>query len=231
MNQTLIYKASKIQHSYGPQNAAALRGIDLEIYAGEFSLIIGPSGSGKSTLLNILGLIEPLQSGQLEFQGRHLGSLKEADKNKIRRYELGFIFQNFHLFDVLSAAENVAFFISRQGISGKEQKSRVQAALEAVDLWQLRHQRPQEMSGGQRQRVAIARALAKEPSVIIADEPTANLDQSTSRTILTLLKRLCADGRTLVMASHDPLAQSFATRILPICDGQIDPLGGPKHAH
>jgi putative ABC transport system ATP-binding protein len=227
-----LYSCRQISHSYqqGQQSFPALHGIDLEIQPGEFCLIMGPSGSGKSTLLNLLGLIEPLQKGQILFQGQDLKNFDEAKKNHLRRFQLGFIFQSFHLFDVLTAAENVEFFLTRQGIPAAERKVRVQRALEAVELWNFRDKRPQELSGGQRQRVAIARALAKQPAVIIADEPTASLDQNTSRSILQLLKSLCKEGRTIIISSHDPLSREFASRVLNLKDGQLQ-AGGKVDAH
>ncbi|WP_141735261.1 ABC transporter ATP-binding protein [Oligoflexus tunisiensis] len=229
---TSLFSCQQISHSYrqGQQLFPALHDVNLEITAGEFCLIMGPSGSGKSTLLNLLGLIEPLQTGKIFFQGQELQAIDEGKKNQLRRFQLGFIFQSFHLFDVLSAAENVEFFLTRQGVPSAERKQRVQESLEAVDLWDHRTKRPQELSGGQRQRVAIARALAKQPAVILADEPTASLDQDTARSILLLLKNLCAQGRTIIISSHDPLARDYASRVLYLKDGRLQ-AGGQADAH
>jgi putative ABC transport system ATP-binding protein len=229
---TSLYSCQQISHSYrqGQQLFPALHDVNLEITSGEFCLIMGPSGSGKSTLLNLLGLIEPLQSGTIFFQGQELQSMNEGMKNQLRRFQLGFIFQSFHLFDVLSAAENVEFFLTRQGLPAAERKKRVQECLEAVDLWDHRNKRPQELSGGQRQRVAIARALAKQPAVILADEPTASLDQDTARSILLLLKNLCAQGRTIIISSHDPVSRDYASRVLHLQDGRLQ-AGGQADAH
>ncbi|MDQ3230300.1 MAG: ABC transporter ATP-binding protein [Pseudobdellovibrionaceae bacterium] len=229
---TSLYSCQHISHSYqqGQQTFPALHDVNLEIKAGEFCLIMGPSGSGKSTLLNLLGLIEPLQKGRIFFHGQDLQAIDEARKNQLRRFQLGFIFQSFHLFDVLTAAENVEFFLTRQGVPTAERRTRVQQALEAVDLWQHREKRPQDMSGGQRQRVAIARALAKQPAVILADEPTASLDQDTARSILVLLKNLCDQGRTIIVSSHDPLARTYASRVLNLKDGHLQ-AGGQADAH
>ncbi len=204
-----LYSCQNISHSYqqGQQTFPALHDLSIDIKAGEFCLIMGPSGSGKSTLLNLLGLIEPLQNGRILFQGQDIQAVNEDKKNELRRFQLGFIFQSFHLFDVLTAAENVEFFLTRQGVPAAERKERVRKALEAVDLGMHKDKRPQDMSGGQRQRVAIARALAKDPAVILADEPTASLDQDTARSILVLLKNLSSQGRTIVVSSHDPLAR------------------------
>jgi putative ABC transport system ATP-binding protein len=227
-----LYSCQNISHNYrqGQQVFPALHDVNLDIKAGEFCLIMGPSGSGKSTLLNLLGLIEPLQTGRIFFQGQELQTIDEARKNELRRFQLGFIFQSFHLFDVLTAAENVEFFLTRQGVPTAERKERVRKALEAVDLWTHKDKRPQDMSGGQRQRVAIARALAKNPAVILADEPTASLDQETARSILLLLKNLAAEGRTIIISSHDPLSREYANRVLYLKDGRLQ-TGGSADAH
>lgn len=227
-----LYSCENISHSYqqGQQTFPALHDVNLDIQAGEFCLIMGPSGSGKSTLLNLLGLIEPLQKGRIFFQGQEIQAIDEAKKNELRRFQLGFIFQSFHLFDVLTAAENVEFFLTRQRVPAAERKERVRKALEAVDLWMHKDKRPQDMSGGQRQRVAIARALAKDPAVILADEPTASLDQDTARSILVLLKNLSSQGRTIIVSSHDPLAREYASRVLYLKDGRLQ-AGGAAHAH
>jgi putative ABC transport system ATP-binding protein len=227
-----LYSCQNISHSYrqGQQVFPALHDVNLDIKAGEFCLIMGPSGSGKSTLLNLLGLIEPLQTGRIFFQGQELQTIDEVRKNELRRFQLGFIFQSFHLFDVLTAAENVEFFLTRQGVPTAERKERVRKALEAVDLGSHKDKRPQDMSGGQRQRVAIARALAKNPAVILADEPTASLDQETARSILVLLKNLAAEGRTIIISSHDPLAREYANRVLYLKDGRLQ-TGGSTDAH
>ncbi len=232
MNPSYLYSCRQLSHCYqqGPQQFPALHEVNLDISAGEFCLIMGPSGSGKSTLLNLLGLVEPVQKGNLSFQNEDLGVITEKKKNYLRRHQLGYIFQSFHLFDVLTAAENVEFFLNRQGFSAAERKKKVQESLEAVDLWLHRGKRPQDMSGGQRQRVAIARALAKQPAVIIADEPTASLDQDSSRTILQLLKNLCQGGTTIILSAHDPLARDYASRVLLLKDGRLDARGDKVHA-
>ncbi len=227
-----LYSCQNISHSYqqGQQTFPALHDVSIDIKAGEFCLIMGPSGSGKSTLLNLLGLIEPLQNGRIFFQGQDIQAVNEDKKNKLRRFQLGFIFQSFHLFDVLTAAENVEFFLTRQGVPAAERKERVRKALEAVDLGMHKDKRPQDMSGGQRQRVAIARALAKDPAVILADEPTASLDQDTARSILVLLQNLSSQGRTIIVSSHDPLAREYASRVLYLKDGRLQ-AGGSRDAH
>lgn len=227
---SILYQAKALSFDYrlDQQTVHALDQVDLEIKRGELLLIMGPSGSGKSTLLNLLGLIEPLQAGSLLFNGLDLRQQNEKKLNELRRFKIGFVFQSFLLFDVLTAAENVEYFLVRQGIERKERQKRVQEALRMVELEAQASQRPQQMSGGQRQRVAIARALAKRPEVIIADEPTASLDQKTSRDILQILRTLANDGVTVIMASHDSLVRDYATRQLHIADGKI--IEGGSHA-
>jgi len=226
-----LYECSALNFSYRleKQMVEALKGVDLSVEAGEQLLIMGPSGSGKSTLLNLLGLIEPLQNGEITFEGQQFSKLSEKQRNHIRRYKIGFIFQSFLLFEVLTAAENVEYFLTRQGLSKSERKKRVGAALEAVGIANQSHKRPPEMSGGQRQRVAIARALAKHPAVIIADEPTASLDQKTSHDILQVLQSLRSQGVSVIMSSHDPIAQSYASRIVHIMDGTMQKAKGSDH--
>lgn len=223
-NFSHIYQFSNVSFSYslGEKEVQALKNLDLEVLGEEFLCLTGPSGSGKSTLLNLLGLIEAPQKGSLLYRGIDLGALKEKQCNQIRRFEIGFIFQHFHLFPVLSAWENVLFFLQRQGLSLQEREERAKRALRDVGLWEHRHKRPFHMSGGQRQRVAIARALAKNPSVLIADEPTASLDQATGGEIMDLLNELRQkQGVTLIVASHDPMVHSRACRLLHLRDGSL----------
>ncbi|MEO5666840.1 MAG: ABC transporter ATP-binding protein, partial [Bdellovibrionota bacterium] len=180
-------------------------------------------GSGKSTLLNLLGLIESPQEGRLRLFGQDVALLSERDKNAIRRHKIGFIFQSFHLFNVLSAEENVEYFLHRQGVETSERKSRVEEALRAVGLWDHRKKRPLQMSGGQRQRVAIARAIAKRSEILIADEPTASLDQNTGREIMDLLAHLNKErGTTVVVSSHDPMVLSYIPKVIRLVDGRLE---------
>jgi len=183
--------------------------------------LAGPSGSGKSTLLHLLGLIEPVQSGSLLYGGQDFSALSEAEKNQFRRFDLGFIFQQFFLFDTLTALENVEYFLKNQNLTAAERLKRSEAALTQVGLASHLRKKPNEMSGGQRQRVAIARALVKNPKVILADEPTASLDQKTGREVMELLKAAAANGTTVIVASHDPMALSYADRIIHIQDGLL----------
>jgi putative ABC transport system ATP-binding protein len=217
-----LYAVRDVRFSYqlGALRVPALNGVVLDIDRGDFVCLSGPSGSGKTTLLNLLGLIEPVQEGSIAFAGRSLQSLSERERNRIRRYRIGFVFQTFQLFPVLRADENVEYFLTRQRLPRATRRERVRSALEVVGLWEHRHKRPSEMSGGQRQRVAVARA--KQPDVIIADEPTAHLDQTTGRGVMDVLSRLNLERAvTLIMASHDPMAQSFARRQIRLVDGRI----------
>ena len=219
-----LYRVRDTHFSYkmGALRVPALNGIVLDIERGDFVCFSGPSGSGKSTLLNLLGLIEPVQEGSVDFASVSVQSLSERERNHIRRYCIGFVFQTFELFPVLSADDNVEYFLTRQSLPPAARRERVRAALDMVGLWAHRHKRPSEMSGGQRQRVAVARALAKHPEVIIADEPTANLDQDTGRGIMKVLSRLNLEhGVTLIIASHDPMVQGFARRRIRLVDGRI----------
>jgi len=220
---TPLYQCKNLNHNYslGNRTVQALNNVSLSIHPGDFTCLVGPSGSGKSTLLNLLGLIEPLQEGSIGFDGVNFTELTELEKNKIRRFDLGFIFQSFNLLEVLGADENVEYFLTRQGIAPQERSERTEAALKSVNLWKHRRQKPTEMSGGQRQRVAIARALAKNPKVILADEPTASLDQKTGREIMEILKRLNEEqGVTIIMATHDPMAISYAKKVIRLVDGK-----------
>jgi putative ABC transport system ATP-binding protein len=221
---TALYRIRELSFSYsmGAQRVPALRALSCDIDRGTFTALAGPSGSGKSTLLHLMGLIEAAPVGQLWLDGEDLGGLTEARKNHLRRFRLGFVFQAFHLFPNLSAQENVAFFVARQSVPRRTRAVRVEAALRAVGLWELRHHTPLRLSGGQRQRVAIARALAKAPAVLIADEPTASLDQQTGRDVMEILHRLNREhGVTVVVASHDPMVLAGAPRCLHLTDGAI----------
>jgi len=223
-NKKTLYQIKNLSFSYqlGSERSQILYGLDLTIASGSIVCLSGPSGSGKTTLLNILGLIEEVQEGSVSFLGEEVSRLSEKRKNALRRYHIGFIFQQFHLLPILTAEENVAYFLSRQGIDKSERADRVHRSLELVGLWEHRNKRPSEMSGGQRQRVAIARALAKHPDVIIADEPTASLDQKTGRGILNLLSDLNKErGLSVVVASHDPMVHEFAKEHYHLRDGIV----------
>lgn len=220
-----MFRCVAVDHRYqlGSTHFSALTRMDLNIKSGRISCLTGPSGSGKSTLLKILGLIEPLQKGEVFLNGSPISRLSEREKNHLRRLKLGFVFQNFILFEALTAVENVEYFLKNRELNRVERRERAMDALQAVGLESYAHHLPLRMSGGQRQRVAIARALAKEPEVMIADEPTASLDQSTGREIMAIFAKLVDEkSLTIVMASHDSMAVSFAQDVISLRDGQLD---------
>ena len=219
-----LYEIIDLSFSYllGKQSVEAIRSLTLKIPKGSLITISGPSGSGKSTLLNILGLIEPVQAGKVLFLGEEISQMSEAEKNQIRKFKIGFIFQQFHLIPVLTAEENVRYFLSRQGLSKEEIEKRVEESLKAVGLWEYRKQKPSQLSGGQKQRVAIARAIAKKPDVIIGDEPTASLDRKTGQEIMTLLQQLVKEqGCSILLTTHDPMVQTFADQNIHLQDGAL----------
>jgi ABC-type lipoprotein export system ATPase subunit len=214
-----LYSIKDLSFNYplGTVSVPAIRSLNLEMPAGKLIAISGPSGSGKSTLLNILGLIEPIQEGTVLFQSEDLADMSEKRKNEIRKSQIGFIFQQFHLIPVLTAEENVRYFLDQLGLSSAEIRERVGESLEQVGLYEHRKKKPSEMSGGQKQRVAIARAVAKRPRVIIADEPTASLDQKTGHEIMEIL----AESGSVVLTSHDPMVLSFAKHKYHLVDGRL----------
>ncbi len=223
---SVLYAGNGITFNYqlGTQTVPALNGVEVSLERGGFYCLAGPSGSGKTTLLNLLGLIENLQTGKLLFDGTDLSEISETEKNQIRRFRIGYVFQSFNLFPVLRAEENIEYFLHRQGVAAAERKQRVADALNATGLWEHRHKRPAEMSGGQRQRVAIARALAKKPALIIGDEPTASLDQETGKGIIdTLVALNRSSGVTVILSSHDPMVQARSQHVINLRDGRIIP--------
>jgi len=214
-----LYQIKDLEFSYflGKEKIEAIRKLTLDIPGGSLIAITGPSGSGKSTLLNLLGLIEPPQEGSLRFLGEEIREMGEKRKNEIRKSEIGFIFQQFHLMPILSAEENVRYFLTKLGLDGKSIGDRVEEALEQVGLWEHRKKKPSELSGGQKQRVAIARAIAKKPKVLIADEPTASLDQKTGREIMDILTGM----GSVLLTTHDPMVQAYAKIQYHLVDGQL----------
>jgi putative ABC transport system ATP-binding protein len=219
-----LYSARGLSYRYalGQQTVSAVRDVSLEIATGELVALAGPSGSGKTTLLNLLGLLDTPRGGELLFEGRAVGDLREGERVRIRRDRVGFISQAFNLIPVLTAYENVEYFLLKRGGTRAAIRQRVTEVLGSVGLAREARQRPGQMSGGQRQRVAIARALARETHVILADEPTASLDQETGRTILELMRRLNRErGVTFVLTSHDPQALAAADRVIKLADGRI----------
>ncbi|MDR2625451.1 MAG: ABC transporter ATP-binding protein [Zoogloeaceae bacterium] len=206
----------------GQTRIHALRGIDLEIMPGEFLAVWGPSGSGKSTLMNMLGLIDAPDAGRIVFDGEEVAALSDDAKSDRRSRKIGFVFQNFNLVPVLSALENVMLPLQLQGKAKDEAAARALEWLDKVGIAALRAFRPDHLSGGQRQRVAIARALAAHPRLIIADEPTANLDSQTGHEVIDLMEKLNEEtGVTCVFTTHDPRLLDRVPRQLRLIDGQI----------
>lgn len=200
----------------------ALRGIDVKIHDGEFAAIAGPSGSGKTTLLNIIGCLDMPTRGHVIIDDINVTELTSKAKAELRKKEIGFVFQTFNLIPVLTAFENVELPLVLLDISAEEKKEKVITILEEVGLEEFINRRPNEMSGGQQQRVAIARALVKNPSMVLADEPTANLDSTTATEILALMKKLNDKLKTtFIFSTHDFLVMDFASRLIKLRDGKI----------
>jgi putative ABC transport system ATP-binding protein len=200
----------------------ALRGVDFTVDKGDFVSLAGPSGSGKSTLLNVIGGLDRPDSGEVEVDGVQLNDLSESELSDLRLSKMGFVFQAYNLIPVLSALENVEFIMQLQGVEAVERTERARAALSALGIGELEHRRPGELSGGQQQRVAVARAIVTEPVLLLADEPSANLDSTTTTELLKLLRTLNETrGVTIVAATHDPLVMGFAKRQVNLHDGMI----------
>ena len=206
----------------GALDVPALRGISLEIPSHRFSVVIGASGSGKTTLLNLIGCIDSPSSGTIEVCGENIAALSDDAVSDFRARNIGFIFQTFSLVPVLTAYENIEYPLLLVGVPPAERRRRTLAMLQAVGLAAQARQRPNELSGGQRQRVAIARALVKEPQVVLADEPTANLDSTTGASIIELMRRVQVESRTtFIFATHDPQLMSHADETFVIRDGEL----------
>ena len=199
----------------------ALNGVSLSVEDGEFVAIMGPSGCGKSTLLNILGLLHNPTSGTYLLNGKDVGSLKESQRTDVRKGEIGFVFQSFNLIDELTVEENVELPLIYLDVPSKERKERVAEILRRVDMSHRAKHFPQQLSGGQQQRCAIARAVISHPSMILADEPTGNLDSKNGEEVMKLLQELNAEGTTIIMVTHSKHDAAYATRIINLFDGQI----------
>jgi putative ABC transport system ATP-binding protein len=200
----------------------ALSGVQLEIGRGEYVAMSGPSGCGKSTLLSIVGLLDTASAGSYMLNGREVAGLDFAERSRIRNQEIGFIFQSFNLIGDLTVAENVELPLTyRAGMSSTERKRRAQEALERVNMAHRMRHYPAQLSGGQQQRVAVARALAGSPSILLADEPTGNLDSKNGEAVMTLLKELHSDGATICMVTHDPRFAAHAERQIHLFDGRV----------
>ena len=199
----------------------ALREVSLEVKEGEFVAIMGPSGCGKSTLLNIMGLLDTPTEGTYTFDGKDVSQLSERERTKIRKGTIGFVFQSFNLIDDLNVYENVELPLLYMGVPARERKKRVEAILDRMAMSHRRKHFPCQLSGGQQQRIAIARAVVGEPKIILADEPTGNLDSKNSKEVMDLLCELNKGGTTIVMVTHSQHNASFADRIISLYDGQI----------
>jgi len=210
------------EYQQGTITVKALQGVDLDIEPGEFTALMGPSGSGKTTLLNQIGALDEPTGGTVTVDGSRLNSLTRGQLSDLRLHRLGFIFQSYNLIPVLSAYENAEFVLSLRGMDAAERKRTVMDTLASVGLSGMENRRPNELSGGQQQRVAVARAIAGKPALVLADEPTANLDSKTGAELIELMSRLNADnGVTFVFATHDPKVMDAARRVVWLEDGVV----------
>jgi putative ABC transport system ATP-binding protein len=217
-----VVSANDVTRRYGEGEAAvdALRGVSLDVTSGELVAVMGPSGSGKSTLMHLLAALDKPTGGTITIAGRDVGSLSDSEVTKLRRRNIGFVFQFFNLLPMLTAEENIVLPLSIAG--EKPDPEFLEGLLDRVGLTDRRHHRPSELSGGQQQRVAIARALVSQPTVVFADEPTGNLDSKTGAEILELLRSSAEDlGQTMVMVTHDAQAATIADRVMFLADGRI----------
>ncbi|MDR1250716.1 MAG: ABC transporter ATP-binding protein [Treponema sp.] len=220
-----VVKAENVVKDYGLNGQAvhALRGVNLEFQGGDFAAIAGPSGSGKSTFLHLAGCLDAITAGSMSIGAQDVTGLSQKQLALLRRHSIGFIFQAYNLIPVLSTLENIAFPLTLLGVDKKEIRERTAEVLAQVGLEGMEKRRPKEMSGGQQQRVAIARALVKKPALILADEPTANLDSGIGREILELMLALNrSEGTTFIFSTHDPMVMDYARRLIHIRDGQIE---------
>lgn len=209
-------------YQMGEVTVDALRGVDLIVQRGQFVAVMGPSGSGKSTLLHLMGGLDTPSNGEVILGSQRLAHLNDDQVTIVRRRQVGFVFQFFNLLPTLTAAENVALPLLIDGKRLQDYSQRVDALLDLVGLAHRRDHKPDQLSGGEQQRVAIARALVTDPAIVLADEPTGNLDSTSGEEILHLLRRACdAEGQTIVMVTHDPRAASYADRVVFLRDGQI----------
>jgi putative ABC transport system ATP-binding protein len=217
-----LERVTKLYHQ-GALEVRALRELTLEVEKGEFTAICGPSGSGKTTMLNLIGALDTPTSGRVLLEGRDLGPLSRRELSHLRRDRIGFVFQAYNLMPVLTAYENAETVLALQGVDESERRERVMELLADVGLEGMEHRRPDELSGGQQQRVAIARAIASKPAVVLADEPTANVDSETAEKLLDIMQKLNRErGVTFIFSTHDPRVMSRARRLVRIVDGRVE---------
>ena len=232
-DQKTIVEVRGLKRLYrqGDHTVPALRGVSLEIKEGEFTAFMGPSGSGKTTLLNMIGALDRPTEGSVRVAGLELEKLSDKERATLRRDEIGFIFQSYNLLPVLTAYENAEFVLLVRGVPEQVRRAKVMALLDAVGLAELAHRRPNELSGGQQQRVAIARAMAGDPKLILADEPTANLDSQSSASLIELMHQLNEErGISFLFSTHDPMIMEAARRVIKLVDGEVNHDSAVAHA-
>ncbi|NVN90222.1 MAG: ABC transporter ATP-binding protein [Desulfuromonadales bacterium] len=223
MNDPFLVSARELTKTFtiGSLQVHALRGVNFELRQGEFSALVGPSGSGKSTLLNLIGALDSISGGELMVLGHDISKLSKEERARLRLSSLGFVFQAYNLVPVLTAVENVEFVLELQGM-GSEKRERAMAILGELGLAELAGRRPAELSGGQQQRVAVARAVVSRPKLVLADEPTANLDGPNAQSLMELMLNLNRrHGMTFLFATHDPRIMNLAGRVITLTDGVI----------
>lgn len=209
-----IYRTDEVQ-------TTALNAVDVSIAEGEFVAVMGPSGCGKSTLLNVLGMIDSPSSGEYFFNGEEIGKLPERKRSDVRKHNLGFVFQSFNLIDELTVYENIELPMLYTKVPAAQRKKRVEELMEGMNIMHRRNHFPQQLSGGQQQRVAVARAVVNKPKLILADEPTGNLDSQNGDEVMKILADLNAEGTTILMVTHSQYCAEFGNRIIRMLDGQV----------
>jgi putative ABC transport system ATP-binding protein len=225
-----VENVTRVYEEKGQPPAQALRGVSLVVEKGEFMALSGPSGSGKTTLLNLIGGLDAATTGVIRVDGKALSGMSRLQLADLRRDRIGFIFQAYNLVPVLTASENAGYVLELKGMGAKERREKVKALFERIGLGAFLDSRPLKMSGGQQQRVAVARAIVSEPAVVLADEPTANLDQATGAALMDLMRELNRErGITFIFSSHDPMVLERADRVVRLIDGQVVAPDPAKH--